>query len=72
MKREHVVPLSRQALATLRDLKAIGGGSRFVFPGRNRDRPMSNNTMLFALYRTGYKGKNDRARVPVRRQHHPQ
>ena len=33
MKREHVVPLSRQALAALKDLKAIGGGSRFVFPG---------------------------------------
>jgi len=57
MKREHVVPLSRQALAALADLKAISGGSRFVFPGRNRDRPMSNNTMLFALYRLGYKGK---------------
>lgn len=57
MKREHVVPLSKQALSALEQLKAIGGGSRFVFPGRNRDRPMSNNTMLFALYRLGYKGK---------------
>jgi integrase len=57
MNAEHVVPLSRQALSTLADLKLIGGGSRFVFPGRNRDRPMSNNTMLFALYRLGYKGK---------------
>jgi len=57
MNAEHVVPLSRQALSTLADLKSIGGGSRFVFPGRNRDRPMSNNTMLFALYRLGYKGK---------------
>ena len=28
-----------------------------ALPGRNRDRPMSNNTMLFALYRLGYKGK---------------
>lgn len=57
MKREHLVPLSKQALETLQELRAIGGGSRFVFPGRNRDRPMSNNTMLFALYRLGYKGK---------------
>lgn len=56
-KAEHVVPLPRQALASLADLKAIGGGSRFVFPGRNRDKPISNNTMLFALYRLGYKGK---------------
>jgi integrase len=57
MKAEHVVPLSRQALAILRDLRAIGGGSRYVFPGRNPDKPISNNTLLFALYRLGYKGK---------------
>ena len=57
MKAEHVVPLSRQALTMLAELKEISGGSRFVFPGRNRDKPISNNTMLFALYRLGYKGK---------------
>lgn len=32
MKTEHVVPLSRQALETLREVRAIGGGSRYVFP----------------------------------------
>ncbi|MBI5438847.1 MAG: tyrosine-type recombinase/integrase [Nitrosomonadales bacterium] len=57
MKTEHVVPLARQALAILAEIKEISGGSRFVFPGRNRDKPISNNTMLFALYRMGYKGK---------------
>ena len=57
MKTEHVVPLSRQAGEVLRELRAIGGGSRYVFPGRNPDKPISNNTMLFALYRLGYKGK---------------
>ncbi|MES2364707.1 MAG: integrase arm-type DNA-binding domain-containing protein [Pseudomonadota bacterium] len=57
MKTEHVVPLSRQALAILVVLKEISGSSRYVFPGRNRDKPISNNTMLFALYRLGYKGK---------------
>ena len=57
MKTEHVVPLSKQALAILEQLREISGGSRFVFPGRNRDKPISNNTMLFALYRLGYKGK---------------
>lgn len=57
MKAEHVVPLSAQSLAMLEELKALGGGSRFVFPGRNRDKPISNNTLLFALYRLGYKGK---------------
>ena len=57
MKAEHVVPLSKQSLAILNELREIGGGSRFVFLGRNRDKPISNNTMLFALYRLGYKGK---------------
>lgn len=57
MKAEHVVPLARQALVILDELKEISGGSRLVFPGRNRDKPISNNTMLFALYRMGYKGK---------------
>lgn len=57
MRSEHVVPLSKQTLAMLRELQSIGGGSRYVFPGRNPDKAMSNNTMLFALYRLGYKGK---------------
>ena len=57
MKAEHIVSLSKQAIAILNELKDLAGGSRFVFPGRNRDKPMSNNTMLFALYRLGYKGK---------------
>ncbi len=57
MKQEHLVPLSRQAIALFKEMQEIGGGSRFVFPGRNRDKPVSNNTMLFALYRLGYKGK---------------
>jgi integrase len=57
MKTEHIVPLSRQSLAILPELKAIAGISRFVLPGRNSNKPISNNTMLFALYRLGYKGK---------------
>lgn len=57
MKAEHVVPLPKQAIHILVELKEMSRGSRFVFPGRNRDKPMSNNTLLFALYRLGYKGK---------------
>ena len=57
MKAEHVVPLSTASFSYWRELKEISGSSRFVFPGRNRDKPISNNTMLFALYRLGYKGK---------------
>ncbi len=57
MRSEHVVPLSRQAIEVLREIRAMGCCSRYAFPGRNPDKPISNNTMLFALYRLGYKGK---------------
>ncbi|MGI0133930.1 MAG: tyrosine-type recombinase/integrase, partial [Candidatus Micrarchaeaceae archaeon] len=39
-------------------LKLLTGNGRFVFPGANdKTRPMSNNTILFALYHLGYKGR---------------
>lgn len=53
----HVVPLSRQALATVRRLQELNGTYRLVFPGRNPKKPMSKNTVLFALYRMGYHGR---------------
>ena len=57
MRNEHVVPLTRQALNILTELKTIAGDSRYLLPGRNPNKPISNNTLLFALYRLGYKGK---------------
>lgn len=58
MDTPHIVPLSRQAVEVLRALKLLTGTGRFVFPGANdKNRPMSNNTILFALYRLGYKGR---------------
>lgn len=55
MKTPHVVPLSRQAMAVLKDLRSLRNLSSLVFPGeRDHDKPMSNNTILFALYRMGY------------------
>ena len=55
MSREHLVPLSRQAVVILRDLHALTGHGRLVFPGlRSRDRPISDNTMNAALRRLGY------------------
>lgn len=53
----HIVSLSRQAIAVLTELKAISGEGRFLFPGRNGGKAMSNNTMLFALRNMGYKGR---------------
>lgn len=57
MKTEHIVPLSRQTLVLLEELKSLSGGSSFLLPGRNVAKPISNNTILFALYRLGYKGR---------------
>src|SRR5439155_18042370 len=57
MKVEHLVPLSRQAVEVMRALRKFANDSDYVLPGRNRDKPISNNTMLFALYRLGYKGR---------------
>jgi integrase len=50
----HIVPLSRQALAILRELHPLTGYARFVFPGaRSNRRPMSDNTILAAMRRMG-------------------
>ncbi len=58
MDTPHIVPLSRQAVEVLRALRLLTGNGRFVFPGAtDKKRPMSNNTILFALYRLGYKGR---------------
>lgn len=51
---DHVVPLSQQALAVLRDLQPLTGGGQYVFPSvRGGDRPMSNMTLNGALQRMG-------------------
>jgi len=50
----HHVPLARQAVEVLRELKTLNGHRELVFPGRWPTQPMSKNTILFALYRLGY------------------
>ena len=59
MKHKHIVPLAPQAVAVLRKLRELpgSGGSPFLFPSPSREGCMSNNTMLFALYRMGYHGR---------------
>ena len=55
MREPHIVPLTKQALALLAELKIVTGHSVLLFPGeRDHAKPMSNNTILFALYRMGY------------------
>ncbi len=58
MRTPHIVPLSRQALDVLDTLRTLTGQSEWLFPGdRNAKKPMSNNTILKALERMGYKGR---------------
>ena len=50
----HIVPLATQAVAILRELYALTGPGRFVFPGaRSNSRPMSDNAILAAMRRMG-------------------
>jgi len=52
---DHIVPLSTQALAILRNVHAITGHGRYVFPSlRSDQRPMSENTLNAALRGMGY------------------
>ncbi|MBN3041753.1 tyrosine-type recombinase/integrase [Pectobacterium brasiliense] len=55
MRSEHLVPLSRQALALLEEIKAISGAHELIFPGDRRPtKPMSENTVNNALRTMGY------------------
>jgi len=58
MKTPHIVPLSAQAVGLLKTLHLITGHSQLLFPGeRDHEKSMSNNTILKALERMGYKGR---------------
>ena len=55
MDRPHLVPLSRQAMAVLEDLHRLTGHYHYLAPNsRTPSKAMSENTMLFAMYRMGY------------------
>ena len=58
MRTPHTVPLSPQAIEVLQTLHTVTGGRELLFPGeRDHDKCMSNNTILKALERMGYKGQ---------------
>lgn len=55
MRTVHIVPLSQQAVEVLRRLYDMNKTYEYVFPNRNRPSAfMSENTMLYAIYRMGY------------------
>lgn len=57
MRRAHYVPLSRQALAIIAEIRPVTCRHRYVFPCQGkRDRPMCENTLNLALQRIGFPG----------------
>ncbi|WP_368643061.1 tyrosine-type recombinase/integrase [Castellaniella ginsengisoli] len=58
MRRPHMVPLSRQALASLRSLHALSGSRPTLFPNRrNPDRVLAASSFNHAISRLGYGGR---------------
>ena len=57
-RREHVVPLSKQAIAILEELKSYDTNSEFLFPSRSdKSKPKSDTVFIMALRRMGYEGR---------------
>lgn len=57
-RRDHLVPLSNQAMALLEPLRQRSRGSKYVFPAEHRnDRPISENAILYLIWRIGYRGR---------------
>jgi integrase len=58
MRTPHLVPLSKQALAVLGELRQETGKWNLLFAsGQNPRKPVNKSTILSALYQMGYKGK---------------
>lgn len=58
MRKPHEVPLSNQVLAILAELKELSGNRPYLFPSQVHSRKhMSNNTILKAIERLGFKGR---------------
>ena len=55
MQRDHLVPLSRQVLTLLEELRPLTGRYELLFPNQNSTkRPISQNALIFGIYRIGF------------------
>ncbi len=60
MRTPHIVPLSRQSIAILKQIRDISGHQELIFPGdHNPYKPMYENTVNKALRLMGYETKDD-------------
>jgi integrase len=59
MRKVHIIPLSKQALRILQDIKETAEVSNYLFPCvTSINRPMSENTVNMALKRMGYRDRH--------------
>ncbi len=63
-KTDHLVPLATQTIALLRDLHSLTGHGRYVFPGRDPQKAMSEAAVNAALRRMGVKQRAKLSRFP--------
>jgi len=55
MRTAHTVPLCKQALAILEEIRPLTGHGKYVFPStRSAERPISDNTLNACFRRMGY------------------
>lgn len=54
LRRPHLIPLAPQSLAVLKALEKLTGKGEYLFPAPTRSGVISENTLLYALYRMGY------------------
>jgi integrase len=54
MERDHIVPLAPRAMEIMGRLRSLANGSEWILPAPTRSGVISENTMLYALYRMGY------------------
>ena len=57
MGREHIVPLSKQALKIIEKIRTISGTCELLFPGKNAIKPISDVTLTKCLIILGYAGE---------------
>ncbi len=58
MREKHIVPLSKQVIELLNQIRKLHNNPDFVFPSHiNPNKPISENTLIYAIYRMGYHSK---------------
>ena len=55
MEEKHIVPLSKQSIKILQQIRELHNNSELVFPSHTTpNKPISENTLLYTMYRMGY------------------